>query len=372
MSTFEKVACILCGYEAKHRTVFERDAHYYKCPCCGKFWVDSTLYDEWINDNKKEYELIRRQQLASVVIERKFQGYPPPFLADTDEEYPIYRDEKNKEELLGVCIGVDQLIASYPKNGIELFDRILTNISTAPWIGNPMTPIGFPDTSSLLALFATGSDRKTLLQNAVAILSEMKNLNYINIVSPKELPKVLDANDKINEEIQICISTAGWKRLQELKEATQGNICQAFVAMWFDPSRNSYYEGIKEAVENAHLPEYAVKCVRIDHTQHNEKICGKIISSIRQSCYIIADVTGNNGGVYYEAGYAQGIGKPVIWVMDNSYFIDKPMHFDVRQYNTVLYNSPEDLRKNLETRIQATISYNSIAAASKQGQIPLA
>jgi hypothetical protein len=59
------------------------------------------------------------------------------------------------------------------------------------------------------------------------------------------------------------------------------------------------------------------------------------------------------GGVYFEAGLAQGLGLPVIWTVhkDN---VDN-LHFDTRQYNHIVYIDPQDLRVQLYNRIAATI-----------------
>jgi nucleoside 2-deoxyribosyltransferase len=68
---------------------------------------------------------------------------------------------------------------------------------------------------------------------------------------------------------------------------------------------------------------------------------------------VVADFTGDRGGVYYEAGFAQGLGIPVIWTVREDW-LDR-IHFDTRQYNHIHYATPEELRKALKNRILATI-----------------
>ncbi|MFC1886373.1 hypothetical protein ACFLZM_04890, partial [Thermodesulfobacteriota bacterium] len=67
--------------------------------------------------------------------------------------------------------------------------------------------------------------------------------------------------------------------------------------------------------------------------QFNGKIDDEIIAQIRRSRFIVADFTGHRGGVYYEAGFAKGLGLEVIWTC-NKNDIDK-LHFDIRQYNCI-------------------------------------
>ena len=137
--------------------------------------------------------------------------------------------------------------------------------------------------------------------------------------------------------------------MEELR-ATGAKSDQAFVAMWFDPSTEDAWEhGFKTA-----LTETGYDPVRVDLIHHNQKICDRIISEIRRSGLVVADFTGNRGGVYYEAGYAQGLGIPVIWTCRKGHM--ENVHFDTRQYNHVVWETPEDLRSQLVDRVKATIS----------------
>jgi hypothetical protein len=53
------------------------------------------------------------------------------------------------------------------------------------------------------------------------------------------------------------------------------------------------------------------------------------------------------------AGFAMGLGIPVIWTVREDQI--GQVHFDTRQYNHIVYDSAEDLRKKLHNRIAATI-----------------
>lgn len=125
---------------------------------------------------------------------------------------------------------------------------------------------------------------------------------------------------------------------------------QAFVAMWFDPSRKIYFdEGFRPAIED----DKKTKAFRIDNKEHNRKVDDEIVAEIRRSRYLVADFTENRGGVYFEAGFAVGLGLPVIWCVQQGH--ESALHFDTRQYNHILYSDPADLREKLLNRIRATI-----------------
>ena len=86
--------------------------------------------------------------------------------------------------------------------------------------------------------------------------------------------------------------------------------------------------------------------------EHNEKIDDKIIAEIRKSGILVADLTENNQGVYFEAGLAMGLGIPVIWTCRKDNF--ESIHFDTRQYNYIVWENPGELKEKLKNRIEAT------------------
>jgi len=145
---------------------------------------------------------------------------------------------------------------------------------------------------------------------------------------------------------------AGWERIENLLRETIDS-SQAFVAMWFSELTNSAYaQGIAPA-----LSATGYKPIRIDKKEHNNKIDDEIIAEIRRSKFLIADFTCESknvrGGVYYEAGFAQGLGIPVIWTCKETSLAD--LHFDTRQYSHIVWKTPEDLLVQLKNRIGATI-----------------
>jgi hypothetical protein len=144
----------------------------------------------------------------------------------------------------------------------------------------------------------------------------------------------------------------GWQELDKL-ERTRTDSSQAFVAMWFHDSTNdAYFKGIAPA-----LGATGYKPIRIDKKEHNNKIDDEIIAEIRRSRFLIADFICESknvrGGVYYEAGFAQGLGIPVIWTCKDTALDD--LHIDTRQYAHIVWRDPSDLYLQLKNRIGATI-----------------
>ena len=147
-------------------------------------------------------------------------------------------------------------------------------------------------------------------------------------------------------------TAAGWQEIERLA-TRQTDSSQAFVAMWFnDATADAYTRGIEPA-----LTVSGYKAMRIDAKEHNNKIDDEIVAEIRRSRFLVADFTCETGkvrgGVYYEAGFAQGLGLPVIWTCKKSSLGD--LHFDTRQYAHIVWDTPEDLYEQLKNRIGATI-----------------
>lgn len=156
------------------------------------------------------------------------------------------------------------------------------------------------------------------------------------------------------------LTPAGVKRLEEL-ETKAVNSEQAFVAMWLDASVDEAYEkGIEPAIRDS-----GYRPIRIDKKEHNNKIDDEIVREIRRSRFVVCDFTCGlverdgertalpRGGVYYEAGFAQGLGIPVIWMCRADHI--EHVHFDTRQFNHIAWKTPEDLQTQLRNRIGAVI-----------------
>lgn len=140
----------------------------------------------------------------------------------------------------------------------------------------------------------------------------------------------------------------GWQRFDE-NQRINVNSKNAFIAMSFDEDLDDVFcKAILGACE-----ECGFKAIRVDKSEHNEKICDKIIAEIKQSRFLIAEFTQQKHGVYFEAGFAYGLGLPVIWCCHKN-DVEK-LHFDTRQYNHVIWENVEDFKNKLVNRIKATI-----------------
>ena len=151
------------------------------------------------------------------------------------------------------------------------------------------------------------------------------------------------------------ITVDGYRRIEEIQ--VQVDSAQAFVAIWFNDEMNDAYKvGIEQAITNAGYRSYRVDQEMVQNPGEG-KIDDTIIAEIRRSRFVVADFThgdtGIRGSVYYEAGFAHGLGIPVIYSCRQDQ-IEK-VHFDTRQYYHIPWGNPEELRVGLEKRILAMV-----------------
>jgi hypothetical protein len=132
-------------------------------------------------------------------------------------------------------------------------------------------------------------------------------------------------------------------------EANSSDSVLGFIAMWFDASMDTARsDGLEPAIRNA-----GYEPVIVSGVEHINKIDDEIVAQIRKSQFLVADFTGHRGGVYFEAGFAMGLGLPVFWTCRQDDLTK--LHFDIRQYNCIDWVDAADLEMRLKRRIEAVI-----------------
>jgi nucleoside 2-deoxyribosyltransferase len=114
-----------------------------------------------------------------------------------------------------------------------------------------------------------------------------------------------------------------------------------------DPQLQDFYDhAIKPAITDA-----GYQCYRVDEQEFNGSIRNQIISAIRDCNFVVADVTEARPNCYYELGVAHALGKEVIHLARSA----EDIHFDVRDFNFIIYSRLDDLKRKLRKRIESTI-----------------
>lgn len=347
--------CFLCGRPNGIITGdFNFAGSFFRCVSCGDYAISMKTQ---VNYERHPTERERASHLAA---ERKIHGKRGFVLGEVDNATFSYQGES------WPFFTMDTFLNTYPRDLMEILDRTLLNFAQ-------MTT--FPGRSFNVKRISIKQSYKT--DRSVAFCSEWGDfvsiINYLEMDGCLEIERVLADRDTglkltgVNrtnvvdqlDAVPLFILPKGFQRIRELKSKAAGDHAQAFVAMWFDPSRDKYFDYIKRAAEEAGFEN----CLRIDNKEHNNKICDEIIAEIRKSQCVVADFTGNRGGVYFEAGFALGLGIPVIWLVDDNWWNEtdddgkriNDIHFDTRQYAHINYKDGDDLYERLKARILATV-----------------
>jgi len=314
MTDAKATACIFCQSQVS-TYVSTGDpmsgAAVVKCDVCG----DYSLAFRAVAQLDQDRSVCHR--LSSVLRERTIKGLPPVLIALEKGSNPN-------------AVTIEELVELYPRDASEMIDRSLMNIANLT--DHPCDRVTLNGKESVPILF--GKD----IMGALRMKDLLESLGYISFAGS-------------TESLEFIVTAEGWERIAELRKSSIDSR-QVFVAMWFDEVMDIYFrDGIKPGIESA--GDY--QALRVDLREHNGKICDQIIAEIRRSRFVVADFTDNRGGVYFEAGFALGLGIPVIWTVEKTFFDKEDVHFDTRQYNHIVYETPEELRVKLNNRIRATI-----------------
>ncbi len=342
----EQKECPLCGKLVRFQDDCKRDLVFYSCPVCGRYQIgvfDGDYFD--LDKNKAaSYMFYNRFLPDSFPTEYRYHTFLPKEVCDKYNEAfekgnnikgrPVHMDN----ELIGVW---------YPKTFSERVDYIIKYLGThIEHIGQQIA-FSYPEMLGLLfidrkELIETYTKREWTQRDKDACKSEAKYM--LDSISDSGLIEYSFGDDE-EKAVFIRLTPKGYARVDELQKNTSYGKA-VLVAMKFGDDTTSLREAIRTGVKNA---GYAP--IFIDEVQHNDFITPELLKHIRDSKFVVADLTHENNGAYFEEGYAMGLDKPVIQLCKQ----DTKLHFDIAQKNTIMWKTEDDIPEKLCNRIKATI-----------------
>ena len=179
---------------------------------------------------------------------------------------------------------------------------------------------------------------------AVQLVEDLVESGIIKIWKPNNPPLLIREFNRVN------LTLAGWERYEaEKRGGFDGNY--GFIAMQFGEA------DLDDFVEKVVKPEVknATGCDLV--TLHDVATAGVIDNilrvKIRDAKFVIADLTHDNRGAYWEAGYAEGLGKPVIYICEIRKFDEEKTHFDTNHCTTIPWSRDDD--GGFRERLTATL-----------------
>jgi len=164
--------------------------------------------------------------------------------------------------------------------------------------------------------------------------------------------------DESGLEFRAWLTLEGWQRYEGLKRG-RSDSRRAFMAMEFDDAK------LDSIVDNWFKPaalQTGFHLERINERPEAGSIPNRMRLEILRSRFVVADLTHKNLGAYWEAGFAEGLRKPVIYSCEKSIFDKKEVHFDVTQQQHVVWDAskPEEAAKQLKLCIRVTLPDEAI------------
>ncbi|MDP8267603.1 MAG: hypothetical protein P9L97_02630 [Candidatus Tenebribacter davisii] len=304
--------CPICGCEKSSVNIIDYQ-YLGECPVCGYVNCDATFIDEIVAGNIQKH-------IVSGIFRQ------------------LYNENRHKEKKIANAQELLDMVTR-PQNPMEQIDRILiflyknfksmTNyITIDPKYDYPLA-------------FATGD------KEMASFLKHLFDSKLVNLEGSRDHYSHVRRNDIVHNS-NFCLTIEGYEKAQRLQD-NKLNMDKVFVAMWFTREMTPVY---KNAIEPA-ISACNFKPMRIDKKEHNNKIDDEILEEIEDCKFMIADFTGQRGGVYFEAGYAKALKKEVIFTCKASE--SKEVHFDTNHFNYIFWKDEEDLKVKLIKRISESI-----------------
>ena len=288
-----------------------------RCPCCGTYRITGTMIDVL-----PHWELTDAQWTALAYGVKRMTNRAEPPLLDCD----VLSALKDTARL------------PYPDQILD--DFILWSGSESRWPGD--------------SLEVTHAKHRTLLgsvdDNAYNYMIDcIAKSGYFNGSS-----SVYDGTYPYQD---CCLTLAGWQRYRELS-SVHSVYRHGFMAM-------KYGDEQTDAIVREHfVPQVALagfELKRLDEGQPAGLIDDQLRVSIRQARFLVCDLTHGNRGAYWEAGFAEGLGTPVIYTCRRDVFNDPNHechpHFDAAHWVTIPWDpeSPTDAATKLKAIVRATL-----------------
>ena len=315
--------CPICGSPIQPPKQSHDWAGYY-CPRCGPWSIDcdarSTEAVLLRNIGAWDGPSLRRRTKLSYILQhrqsRRVGGWAPLLLTD----------------LSGVFLDEERLSPS------EQLDELILMVGEAQPSAGSSANIEVP---RICAWVGAAVSR----DNSTADLSWL--------LDQDETKAVITNREGVPHNLLLRLTLAGWKRFDELKKGRIESR-RVLMAMKFDDPE------LDRVVATCFVPAvrragFELRSLR--DGQPSGVIDDQMRVALRNSRFVIADLTHSNQGAYWEAGFAEGLGRPVIYTCRRQKWEIERTHFDTNHLVTIVWDpaNPEPAGKQLTATIRATL-----------------
>jgi hypothetical protein len=194
---------------------------------------------------------------------------------------------------------------------------------------------------------------------AGTVEAEWRDFDFI--IAALEEQKILNVKDEPRVGKTFSLTLGGWQKYEELQRSVKDSR-KAFAAMEFPiPEKTKDY-----FFQNELLDKYLIPAVRktgydLANALRTDPMAGNLHArlevEIRAARFVVAELSHHNNGAYWEAGFARGLGKPVIYMYNKVTGDSDRPHFDVGSDHYIAWekDKPEKAGEDLKAVIRATL-----------------
>lgn len=337
--------CPICGGKTDiNPSIGTNGLYFYQCENGCRFFAPDLEFDEKTDEISYYDYSYNRNKLKSYLFYHK-SDLRPILLSQEDFS------KINKKGFVKVYNLTPEMVENwYPKTFAEKIDYILLYLGHLSHYAGEHIKIDFEKTTLTFFMqnYFEHNNNKAWKDEIIFLLSYLKDSGNVRFIGDNNDISDYILNIAIYQRTHITfeLSSKGWERVYELQKKQENNK-NVFVAMKFGEETKELREKIKEG-----LAGYSVRIM--DEIEHNNQIVPEMLYEIKNSRFVVAELSHHNNGAYYEAGYALGLGKEVIHICSEQE-LKSGLHFDVAQVNTITYKDINEIPEKLKKRIQATI-----------------
>jgi hypothetical protein len=290
----------------------------YECQVCGRYDASSSVLEDQLDTQHDHLTSIQRAVLS-------------------------YRIREAND-----VRGVTPLLTSYEVDDVIASGRLPTPAQQATniirFVGNRVAEIGRPVSDLPPSFGATvGSPNRGF---ALRIAKELERTGYLIAIDCGDLQEP-------DEIMEVDLTLAGWAEYEKERRG-QVSAGYGFIALKFgdavlDPFVNDV---VKPAISTL-----GFELVDMRDAAEAGIIDNVMRARIRDASFVLVDLTHANEGAYWEAGFAEGLGKPVLYLCKKDVFAEKGTHFDTNHCTTVLWDpaAPGSFTEELKATLRRSL-----------------
>lgn len=271
----------------------------------------------------------------------------------TDEAFTMYDKSEEHTKILSVSFWIRQ--HQKEKGNIEV-DLITMRRLLVPFI--PLKPREQADSFILWmgrAIHKPNQTAKCSSNNLLSIIGAYDELGVFYIAKHLLDEDLIYEHEVklgiVPQEYNLQLTFKGWDRYYELQHSNKDSRL-VFMAMQYD---NQTPHKIFRDIIIPSVRDAGFEIRKLDDVKRAGLIDDKLRVETRRSKFIIADLTDENRGAYWEAGFAEGLGMPVIYICEEEKFDKDKPHFDTNHHLTVLWKDCKEGLIKFADELKATI-----------------